>query len=112
MERNSSIFGEHLEDDVSRKNSNFSLLESINEKYDLLTELKNLNEKINTKKKISKNLENTEIKEFNNDTLIESIYEDKKEKNKEKIKDNNNPFFLDDNLEITIIYIYLIFILH
>ena len=101
MERNSSIFGEHLEDDVSRKNSNFSLLESINEKYDLLTELKNLNEKINTKKKISKNLENTEIKEFNNDTLIESIYEDKKEKNKEKIKDNNNPFFLDDNLEIS-----------
>ena len=51
MERNSSIFGEHLEDDVSRKNSNFSLLESINEKYDLLTELKNLNEKNKYEKK-------------------------------------------------------------
>ena len=116
MESNSSIFGEHLQDNVSRKNSNAFLLESINEKYDLLTELKRLSEKANEKKKISKNEEknkkndNEEIKEFNYDSFGETKNEkeegnlfDEKE-NEEKNKnnqDNNNLIIFDDKLEIS-----------
>ena len=49
MDNNTSIFGEHLdENNISRKNS---FLETVNEKYDLLTELKKLSENTNKKKK-------------------------------------------------------------
>ena len=114
MESNSSIFGEHLEENVSRKNSNAFLLESVNEKYDLLTELKRLSEKANGKKKKSKNEgklkfnENKEINEFNNDSFgdinsekeKEKIFNNKEYKNNTNIYDNNLIVF-DDKLEIS-----------
>ena len=119
MESNSSIFGEHLEEDVHRKNSNAAFLETVNEKYDLLTELKRLSDNANRKKKNLKNEgknkinENDGNKEFIYDSFGESKNENEKEKEysnfyKEENKDNsinyknnNNLIVFDDKLEIS-----------
>ena len=119
MESNSSIFGEHLEEETHRKNSNAAFLESVNEKYDLLTELKRLSDNANRKKKNpkieekDKINENEENKEFIYDSFGESKNENEKEKEysnfeKEENKENSlnyknysNLIVFDDKLEIS-----------
>ena len=99
---NNIIFGERLEEDTSRKNSNALLLEDINKKYDLLTELKRLNDNANSKKKKVKTEEKPKIKEkeyiseFNYDSFGESKNEKEKDENK-----NSNMIVFDDKLEIS-----------
>lgn len=113
MESNSSIFGEHLDENVKRRNSNALLLENINEKYDLLTELKRLSDKAYGKKKLSINEEKNkidekeEINEFNYDSFGESKNEQEtknqniENKDNEKTKINNNLIVFDDKFEIS-----------
>ena len=114
MENNNSIFGEHLDDCVNRKNSNVLMLESINEKYDLLTELKRLSDNAYSKNKNKKNeedkeknKENEEINEFINDSFGESKNGKEKETdftntdNNKDCKNNKNLIVFDDKLEIS-----------
>ena len=119
MESNNSIFGEHLDDNIHRKNSNIDFIESINEKYTILTELKKLSEEANSKKKTSKNEEKNkkdeseEKNEFYFDSFGESKNgkndeekeneSEKKEKDKEIMinKDKGNLIVFDDKLEIS-----------
>ena len=118
MESNSSIFGEHLDENIKRKNSNAFLLENINDKYDLLTELKRLSDKAYGKKKLSikeeKNKidEKEEINKFDNDSFGESKNEQETKnqsidnKYNEKTNVNNNTIVFDDKLEINAIYFF------
>ena len=113
MESNSSIFGEHLDENVKRRNSNALLLENINEKYDLLTELKRLSDKAYGKKKLSINEEKNkidekeEINEFNYDSFGESKNEQEiknqniENKDNEKTKVNGDLIVFDDKFEIS-----------
>ena len=113
MESNNSIFGEHLDENTKRKNSNALLLENINEKYDILTELKRLSDKAYGKKKLSTNEEKNkidekeEISDFNHDSFGESKNEQEtknqniENKDNEKTNINNNLIVFDDKLEIS-----------
>ena len=109
IDSNNVIFGEHLDENTSRKNSNALLLEKINEKYDLLTELKRLNDNANGKKKKVKSEEKKEIKmkeseyisEFNYDSFGESKNEKENQENKNNNSINNNLIVFDDKLEIS-----------
>ena len=113
---NNVIFGEHLEENRSRKNSNASLLEDINQKYDLLTELKRLNDNAYSKKKKVKTEEKTKIKEgeSTNEFIYDSFGESKNEiekepeniysedeKNENNNKINENMIIFNDKLEIS-----------
>ena len=112
MERNSVVFGEHIEENVNRKNSNALLLESVNEKFDLLTELKRLSEKADGKKKKSKDDEknktnkNKRLNVFNNDSFEESKNEKEKSFKNKKFEEysnmynNDNQIVFEDKLEI------------
>ena len=101
MDNNTSIFGEHLdENNISRKNS---FLETVNEKYDLLTELKKLSENTNKKKKKeenNKNNEKNEISGFNNDSFGYKN-DSENEINIKENKDNDHQIVFDDNLKIS-----------
>ena len=67
LDNNSTIFGEHLDDNNIANNTNTTTLDNINEKIDILTQLKKLSEKNSTELAKSKydeekNIENSQLR--------------------------------------------------
>ena len=96
IDNNSTIFGEHLDDNNITNNTNATQIANINEKIDILTQLKKLNEKNSTeiaKSKYSNENDNKTIEnnQFNDDSFGE----------KPNYKNEYSPIVFDDHLEIS-----------
>ena len=94
IDNNSTIFGEHLDDNNVTNNTNATQLANINERYDILTQLKKLYEKNSTE--VAKSKYEGDSKIVENNQFKDDSFGDSK-----NYKYNYNPIVFDDRLEIS-----------
>ena len=94
IDNNSTIFGEHLDDNNIANNTNTTTLDNINEKIDILTQLKKLSEKNSTEVAKSKYDEEKKIIENNQ-------FQDDSFGQPQNYKKELKPIIFNDKLEIS-----------
>ena len=96
IDNNSTIFGEHLDENNITNNTNATQIANINEKIDILTQLKKITEKNSTELAKSKYDNDSQSKRIENNQFKEDSFGENPE-----YRHEYSPIVFDDHLEIS-----------